>query len=122
MKQKLSALLLSVLLTLVSINCGKKDISKLDDTGDYSKIAAVDTTGAVTGDWIIQRELADPQSLNPITLQDATGRELSLHVFERLLWAAGRESYDLEPWIALGPPEETPDHLNYTYKLMTELN
>jgi peptide/nickel transport system substrate-binding protein len=113
-----SALLITV---LISLNCGKKDNSKLDDTGDYTKIAAVDTTSAVTGDWIIQRELADPQSLNPITLQDATGKEFSLHVFERLMWAASRETYDLEPWIALGPPEESPDHLTYIYKLRKDV-
>ncbi|MBZ0202699.1 MAG: hypothetical protein K8I03_06760 [Ignavibacteria bacterium] len=117
MKKNLAFLLSAALLVTISFNCGKKDTSEKKEGEDYSKIAATDTTGAVYGDWIIQRELADPQSLNPVTLQDATGREFSLHVFERLMWAAGRESYDLVPWIAEAFPEETPDHLNYTYKL-----
>lgn len=105
------------LLSVFSLNCGKKETTNNDKKDDYKTVAAIDTTGAVTGDWIIQRELADPQSLNPVTLNDATGREFSLHIFERLMWSAGRENYDLVPWIAEAPPEETPDHLNYTYKL-----
>src|SRR4030095_4249901 len=109
--------LLSALLMILSLNCGKKDTTNNDNKDDFSKVANVDTTGAVTGDWIIQRELADPQSLNPVTLQDATGREFSLHIFERLMWSAGRENYDLVPWLAEAAPVESPDHLIYTYKL-----
>jgi ABC-type transport system substrate-binding protein len=111
------ALFLALLLLLTALNCGdKKTTDKDKDSKNYT-LPPVDTAGAVVGDWIIQRELADPQSLNPITLQDATGREFSLHIFERLLWAANRENYDLVPWLAEGLPEETPDHLTYTYKL-----
>ncbi len=117
MKSHFNLLLCTALLALFSLNCSKKDNTTSENKDDYSKVAAVDTAGAVIGDWIIQRELADPQSLNPVTLQDATGREFSLHVFERLMWAAGREDYELVPWIAEAPPEETPDHLNYTFKI-----
>ena len=117
MKSHFNLLLCTALLALFSLNCSKKDNTTTENKDDYSKVAATDTTGAVTGDWIIQRELADPQSLNPVTLQDATGREFSLHVFERLMWAAGREDYELVPWLAEAPPEETPDHLNYTFKI-----
>lgn len=117
MINKISCVLLITLFAVLVLNCGKKDVSDKNNKDDYSKIADVDTAGAVIGDWIIQRELADPQSLNPITLQDATGREFSLHVFERLMWAAGRENYDLIPWIAEAAPEESPDHLTYIYKL-----
>ena len=46
---------------------------------DYSLIEPSDTVGAVVGDWIVQRELADPQRLNPITVQDASGQEFSLY-------------------------------------------
>ena len=102
----------------VSVNCGKKDTSKNNNTeNDYSTVAPTDTVDAVVGDWIIQREMSDPQSLNPITLQDASGREFSLHVFERLMWNAGRETYDLVPWIAESKPEISEDHLYYTYKI-----
>lgn len=97
-------------------SCSEKRTEKKNEN-DYSVLPALDTVDAVTGDWIIQRELADPQSLNPITLQDATGREYSLHVFERLMWAANRENYELVPWIAESLPEESSDRLNYTFKL-----
>ncbi|MBL8016108.1 MAG: hypothetical protein JNK43_02465, partial [Ignavibacteria bacterium] len=117
MNTNLSLLLSIALSALISFNCGKKEDTTNKVADDYTKIAATDTTGAVTGDWIIQRELADPQSLNPVTLQDATGREFSQHVFERLMWAAGREDYELVPWLAEAPPEETPDHLSYTFRL-----
>ncbi|MCX7878632.1 MAG: ABC transporter substrate-binding protein, partial [Ignavibacteria bacterium] len=103
-------------LSLFLFSCSGKKNNEKKPT-DFSNIAPHDTTGAVTGDWIIQRELADPQSLNPITLQDATGREYSLHIFERLMWAANRESYDLIPWIAESFPEESHDKLTYTFKL-----
>src|SRR6187455_1146860 len=112
-----STLLFSALIALLSLDCSKKNEVTDQNTGDYSKIAPTDTSGAQIGDWIIQRELADPQSLNPVTLQDATGREFSLHIFERLMWAAGREDYELVPWIAEAAPEETPDHLTYTYRI-----
>lgn len=117
MNTNLTLLLSLALSALLSFNCGKKDDTTNRVADDYSKVAATDTNGAVIGDWIIQRELADPQSLNPVTLQDATGREFSLHVFERLMWPAGREDYELMPWLAEAAPEETPDHLSYTFKI-----
>ncbi len=117
MNKNNSLLVIIILFTFSTINCSKKENVNKDDSEDFTKVASVDTAGAVIGDWIIQRELADPQSLNPVTLQDATGREFSLHVFERLMWAAGREDYELVPWLAEAKPEETTDHLSYTYKL-----
>ncbi len=114
-------LLFTALLALSAVNCSKKNETDTKNKDDYSKVAPVDTNGALIGDWIIQRELADPQSLNPVTLQDATGREFSLHVFERLMWAAGREDYELVPWLCEAMPEETPDHLTYTYKIKKDI-
>jgi len=112
------SVLLTALLTLTFFSCGNKKQTQNDVSLSLEyDIGKIDTAGAVTGDWIIQRELADPQSLNPITLQDATGREFSLHIFERLMWANDRTTYDIHPWLAEAPPEETPDHLNYTYKI-----
>lgn len=109
---------LIITLTLFSLHCSKDNTKKdSKDTFDYSKITPIDTAGAITGDWIIQRELADPQSLNPITLQDATGREYSYYIFERLMWAANRETYDLVPWLSDGQPEISPNHLVYTFKI-----
>lgn len=118
MKHKLVLLQSALVFLLVISSCGNKQQVRNDvNLGLDYDIGKTDTAGAVSGDWIIQRELADPQSLNPVTLQDATGREFSLHIFERMLWAADRTSYDLVPWLAESMPEETPDHLTYTYKI-----
>jgi len=102
--------LLFVLVLLTS--CGRENRQTQNTSGGYD-IPPFDTAGAVTGDWIIQRELADPQSLNPITLQDATGREFSYYIFERLMWAADRTTYDIVPWLADSLPRESDDHLTY---------
>lgn len=111
-------LLLTILmLTLSSVNCGKQDTQSVITEQDEYQLPAVDTTGAVTGDWILQRELADPQSLNPLTLQDASGREFSYYIFERLMWAADRTSYDVIPWLADSLPQVSEDHLTYIFKL-----
>lgn len=113
---------ISLFTTSLFSGCGnKRDIGKTD-LKQTSELPPVDTAGAVNGDWIIQRELADPQSLNPITLQDATGREFSYYLFERLMWAADRTSYDVIPWLAEAPPEETPDHLTYTFTLKKNIS
>jgi peptide/nickel transport system substrate-binding protein len=111
----LSALLL--LASLFVLNCGKKDTSTTNKvSGDYI-MPTVDTAGAVTGDWVIQRELADPQRLNPITVQDAIGQELSYYLFERMLWAADRTTYETLPWLAESYPEISEDHLEYIFRL-----
>ena len=118
MKHKFVLLQIALFALLTISSCGNKKTVKTDvNLGLDYDMGQVDTSGVIAGDWIIQRELADPQGLNPVTLQDATGREFSLHVFERMLWAADRTSYDLKPWLAEALPEETPDHLTYIYKL-----
>ena len=118
MKHKFNFLLIALFSTFFLFSCsGKKTVKQESNLNLDYNIGAVDTAGAVTGDWIIQRELADPQSLNPITVQDANGVEYSQHIFERLLWPANRESYELVPWLAEAKPDETPDHLTYTYKI-----
>jgi peptide/nickel transport system substrate-binding protein len=110
----------TVLILFLTSACSRKQ-SAVNETVNYTNIAEVDTAGAVSGDWIIQRELADPQSLNPITLQDATGREYSLHIFERLMWAANRENYELIPWIAESFPEISSDQLSYTFNIRKDV-
>ncbi len=107
---------LLIVLILSALNCGNQDTQSVNTKDEY-ELPPVDTTGAVTGDWVIQRELADPQRLNPITVQDAIGMELSYYLFERLLWAADRTTYETLPWLAESYPELSEDHLVYTFKL-----
>lgn len=112
---KLTKLIFSVTLVFLLSSCGKKDTTQ--KTTDTSTLAAVDTAGAVNGDWIIQRELSDPQKLNPITVQDASGQEFSLYIFEKLLFAADRKNLDPIPWLAESEPVVSDDHMIYTFKL-----
>lgn len=105
-----------LILSLSASNCGKQDTQTVNTKDEYI-MPPVDTAGAVTGDWILQRELADPQSLNPLTLQDASGREFSYYIFERLMWAADRTSYDVIPWLADSLPLVSEDHLTYIFRL-----
>ncbi len=115
--KKLQLILIIALISLSFISCGSKQSTGDNKDKDYTNLPSVDTAGAVTGDWVIQRELADPQRLNPITVQDATGQELSLYVFEKLLFAADRTTMDPLPWLAESLPELSVDHLIYTFKL-----
>lgn len=114
---KLSALF-AVIFALVLFNaCGGKDDKKTSDNKkDDNKPQAVDTTGAVTGDWVVIREMSDPEKLNPIVSSDASASEICSYIFETLL-GQSKETYDLVPGLALGLPEISPDNLTYTFKL-----
>lgn len=101
---------------LLLSSCGKQK-QNVNVKDNVYTLPPSDTSGAVVGDWIIQREMADPQRLNPITVQDAIGQELSYYVFERMLWAADRINYEPKPWLAEDFPVISEDHLVYTYKL-----
>ena len=113
MSLKISAF---IVFAILFVSCGNHEQNtNVKDTA--YKLPAVDTGGAIVGDWIIQREMADPQRLNPVTVQDAIGQELSYYVFERMLWAADRTTYETFPWIAAEQPTLSDDHLVYTFKL-----
>ncbi len=96
--------LLLILTGILFISCSKNNNVNQTASDKVYSLPPIDTTNAVTGDWVIQRELADPQRLNPITVQDAIGQELSYYIFERLLWAADRTTYETLPWMAEAQP------------------
>ena len=50
----------------------------------------------VSGDWLIIREMSDPEKLNPIVSNDASASEITYYVFEYLL-DQDRETYELIP-------------------------
>ena len=112
---KVNSVVIAALISISFFSCGKNQTT--NKSTDVSTLASVDTAGAVTGDWIIQRELADPQRLNPVTVQDASGQEFSLYVFEKLLFAGDRTTMDPLPWLAEAMPDVSDDHLIYTFKL-----
>jgi len=100
-------------------SCGKNG----NQTDDQSKIVTdlppVDTAGAITGDWIIRREMADAEKLNPIVTNDASAEDVYTFIYEALN-DMNYENYELIPWIAT-LPEVSEDHLSLTYKLRNDV-
>ena len=70
----------------------------------------------VTGDWVVQSIAADPDTLNPITGDDATGQEIDYpNIFETLL-EMDNYTLQLKPKLA-ETYEISPDQLTYTFHL-----
>lgn len=108
-------LLSLVLLSLFFLNCGKND----KKTGDNKILGEVlvprDTAGAVTGDWIIKREMSDAEKLNPVVTNDATAEGIYTMIFESLN-DMNYENYEQIPRVA-SLAEISADLLSYTYHL-----
>ncbi len=102
-------------LALVFSSCGKKGGDTTDNKLDENKVAAVDTAGAITGDWVVIRELADPEKLNPVVSTDASADEYESYIFETLL-GQDKVTYELIPLLA-ELPEISPDYLTYTFHM-----
>lgn len=117
-KMKLSALLAVILALTIFNACGGKTDKKtteLDNKND-NKPAAIDTASAVNGDWVVIRELSDPEKMNPIVSNDASASEIGSYIFETLM-NQDKETYELIPGLASGMPEISPDNLIYIFKL-----
>lgn len=114
--------LLALILTASTIlftSCGKNDKTTKDQSKVITDLPAVDTAGAVTGDWIIRREMADAEKLNPIVTNDASAEDVYTMIYESLN-NMNYETYEMIPWIA-SLPEISDDHLTYTYKLRKDV-
>ncbi|HJY64658.1 MAG TPA: ABC transporter substrate-binding protein [Ignavibacteria bacterium] len=96
-------------------SCGKKQDTTTTDKMGENKVAAVDTTGAIVGDWVVIRELSDPDKLNPIVSTSANADEIQSYIFETLL-NQDRITYELTPLLS-ELPETAPDNLSYIFKL-----
>ncbi|HEX9445662.1 MAG TPA: ABC transporter substrate-binding protein, partial [Candidatus Binatia bacterium] len=70
----------------------------------------------VTGDWLLNHSLSDPEKLNPLTSNDASASEILGFIFENLLQLDPR-SLELKPMLAESRPEISKDKLAYTFKL-----
>lgn len=108
----------AILLTaILIISCGGKTTQKQNTKNDDSanEIPPVDTAGAVTGDWLIIREMADPEKLNPIVSNDASASEICSYIYESLL-NQNKLTYELIPSLA-DLPEISQDNLTYTFTL-----
>jgi peptide/nickel transport system substrate-binding protein len=116
----LSALIiLSALLSAFFVSCGKNGKTTKDQTQILSDLPAVDTTGAVSGDWCIRREMADAEKLNPIVTNDASAEDVYTLIYQSLN-DMNYENYELIPLIS-PLPEVSEDHLSYTYKLRKDV-
>jgi peptide/nickel transport system substrate-binding protein len=108
------ALLLPLLALVFALSCGKKG-GNTDNQILGEKLAPVDTNGAVTGDWIIKREMSDAEKLNPVVTNDATAEEIYTLIYESLN-DMNYETYEQIPRIG-SLAEVAPDLLSYTYKI-----
>jgi peptide/nickel transport system substrate-binding protein len=108
---------LPVILLLASFffsSCGKKDTAS-DDKILGEQLAPLDTAGAVTGDWLVKREMSDAEKLNPIVTNDATAEDIYTMIYESLNGMT-YENYEQIPAIA-SLPVVSQDMLTYTYKI-----
>lgn len=111
----LRVLSIFILSAVLFVACGKKDETTTIEKMGENKVADVDTSGAVTGDWIVIRELSDPDKLNPVVSTTANADEIQSYIFESLL-NQDRITYELIPGLA-DFPEISADNLSYTFKL-----
>jgi peptide/nickel transport system substrate-binding protein len=68
------------------------------------------------GDWLVLWTLADPESLNPITSNDAGAAAVLAWIFPSLM-RLDPQTLELAPLLAAAPPEIAADKLTYTYRL-----
>jgi peptide/nickel transport system substrate-binding protein len=77
---------------------------------------AEDRGPPVRGDWLVAWLLADPESLNPLTSNDAASSTVLAWVFLPLL-TLDNETLQQRPLIASELPEVSEDKLTYTFRL-----
>jgi peptide/nickel transport system substrate-binding protein len=102
-------------LLLLAPGCSRqdKDAAPVDKPG-HAADAASQTPEK--GDWVVQQIPSDPDTLNPITGQDAYGDMIRYpHIFESLL-EMDNETLKLKPLLAESY-EISPDQLTYTFHL-----
>lgn len=98
-----------ILLTLVSlISCRR----------DKPQGSATSNSGTpVNGDWVVIHSTSDPETLNPVTQQDAQAQEIcGLFIYEPLTKTDPKTLLDI-PWIADSLPTMSEDKLSYEFKL-----
>jgi len=70
----------------------------------------------VTGDWLVSHILSDPESLNPLTSNDAGSARILGYIFETLL-DHHPQTLALRPQLALARPQISDDKLTYTFTI-----
>lgn len=70
----------------------------------------------VTGDWLVSHILSDPESLNPLTSNDATSSSILAYITQSLL-TRDPEHLELKPLLATLRPQISDDKLTYTFTI-----
>src|SRR5687768_5148728 len=70
----------------------------------------------VTGDWLVSHILSDPESLNPLTSNDATSSNILGYIFESLLMRDPK-TLEIKPALATERPQISDDKLTYTFTI-----
>ncbi len=111
---------LSLLFFLAANGCGSKNNNSTSENSVDTTLYTVDTAGAVDGDWLIIREIADAQGLSTLTTSDASSQEMQSYMYETLN-NVDPVSFELIPYLA-ELPVISDDHLTYTYQLKKNVN
>ena len=96
------------------VSCGDKTEVKVAD--DKPALSKEEAGKPVTGDWLVQHSLSDPEQLNPLTSNDSASSEINGFIFETLITRDPR-TLELIPSIAEARPEISQDKLIYTFKI-----
>ena len=71
------------------------------------------------GDWLVEWELSDAESLNPLTSNDATSAGVLGYVMSSMT-GLNPETLEYLPVLATSLPEVSADHLTYTFHLRND--
>jgi len=101
-------------LALVSAGCGdpQESVPTASDAGEKQ---SVEETTPVTGDAVVRRLQAEPQTLNPITGRDMYEVTVNEYIYESLV-GRSKKTQEIEPVLAESYTV-SPDHLEYTFNL-----
>ena len=73
-----------------------------------------------SGDWLVSHILSDPESLNPLTSNDAGASNVLSYIFESLL-ERHPQTLELRPQLAVARPQISDDKLTYTFTLRRDV-
>ena len=103
------------LMALVLAGCSRQEEASSPPQQAQTQTVTGDLT-PVQGDWVVQQIAADPDTLNPITGQDAVGQMIDYpNIFETLL-VMDNYTLKLKPLLAESY-EISPDQFTYTFHL-----
>ena len=114
-----------IALTLLAVACGGPSEKKPADTAASAAAkteapAAAPSEPPVRGDWLVIHTLADPESLNPLTANDAGASAVLSWIFPPLI-RVDNATLEQAPEIAKALPEVSADHLVYQYTLREDV-